>query len=253
VADLRSTLVELGRLQEAESTLVTVDAALGRVPGRIAEIEASLAAAEKELAAARAALQDAGKERRSLEQDVEVVRIRITRHQDQLMEVKTNEQYRALNKEIATERSKIEEIEEKILLSLERSDELQRAIKQREGQLAREKERVAGEKATLLEERGKLEGERAELEAERARIAAAVPADALRLYRRIAGIRGGIAISRVEGESCGECRVRARPQPLAEARAFERLVQCESCQRILLVSRPAGAAPSAPETPVPEA
>jgi hypothetical protein len=232
VSDLHDTLEELLRLQGVESDLLRVEAALVRVPLRLGEIERTLEGAERAVTAARARLQDGGKERRALEQEIETVKVQITRHQDQLMQVKTNDQYRAMTKEIANEKAKIDGFEEKILINLERQDDLGKAVKDREADLAREKERVSAEKVTLLAEQTQLEGEKKALGAARATICAGLPADALALFRRVVQMRG-TAVSRVKGATCGECGVRARPQPLAEARLRERLVQCENCHRIL--------------------
>jgi predicted nucleic acid-binding Zn-ribbon protein len=235
MADVRAVLEGMLRLQELDSSLAQVDAALGRLPGRVAEIEKSLGSAEQALAFAKGRIQEQLKGRRSHEQDIDQVKTQISRHQDQLMQVKTNEQYRALNKEIATERGKIEEIEERILLGMERIDELNREVAQRERALAEERTRVEAEKTVLARERQDLEKERAGLDGERKVLVSGLPAEALTMYGRIADQRGGIAVAVVTAETCSACRVRCRPQALAEARNFERIVQCESCRRILVV------------------
>ena len=116
--DVKTTVIALARLQELESTLAAVDAESARVPGRIAKIERTLAQSEKALQTARTALQEGGKTRRILEQEIEVIKVRIARYQDQTLQVKTNDQYRALNKEISAERALIEGIEEKILINM---------------------------------------------------------------------------------------------------------------------------------------
>lgn len=232
--DVRQTLEQLGRYQDLESTLATVAAALERIPPRLAAIEATIAGAEKELAAARAALQVAFKERRSLEKDIEVVRAKISKYEDQMTAVKTNEQYRALSKEIATEREVISGIEEKILWNLERGDDLDRGIKDKEANLAREKERIGVEKQDLDQDRRRLERDRDAAFGEYAEVGRTLPGAALNLYRRLADVRGGIGIARVVLDACGGCRVRCRPHSLQQARTFEKMVQCESCQRILL-------------------
>jgi predicted nucleic acid-binding Zn-ribbon protein len=45
--------------------------------------------------------------------------------------------------------------------------------------------------------------------------------------------RGKTAIAKIDGEFCGECNMKLRPQVINEARLKENVVICESCQRIL--------------------
>ena len=86
--------------------LPVIDLAEG--PARVAAIERTLEGAEQALAKAKDELKAAGKKHRELESDIDGIKSKISRYQDQLLEVKTNEQYRALNKEIAAEQGEIE-------------------------------------------------------------------------------------------------------------------------------------------------
>jgi predicted nucleic acid-binding Zn-ribbon protein len=152
---IRTALADRAALQEEEAALAAVGRELGRVPEQIASIEKSLQGAEQALARARDAVSEASKERRGLEQEIEAIKTVISKYQGQLLEVKTNEQYRALNQEITTQRRKIEAVEERILINMERVEELQKTIRVKEAELAEEKKRVASEKTELERERAR--------------------------------------------------------------------------------------------------
>lgn len=245
--EIKAMLQLLVRLQDLERSIAAVDADLAKAPTRVAEIEASLEGAKGELAKVRATVQDVAKKRRDLEGDVATTRTRISRHQDQMMAVKTNEEYRALSKEIAGENAKISLCEDGILDLMEQAEDLAKSVKERESALAVEERRVALEKAELETRSRALISERSGYEKERDATAGALSTDALAQYRRIAKLRAGIALSRLNGETCTECRVRVRPQAAMEARLFQRLVFCDICSRILHpASFDSEAAPAAP-------
>ena len=57
--------------------------------------------------------------------------------------------------------------------------------------------------------------------------------------------RRGIAVSSITDGHCAACQVRLRPQLIMEARKGDRVVQCESCSRILYVPPTAAPVPEA--------
>ena len=231
--DVRETLQLLVRLQDLERSIAAVNADFAKAPARIAEIDATLEDAKGGLAKTRAKTLDIAKKRRDLESEVATTRTRISRHQDQMMAVKNNEEYRALSKEIAGENAKISQSEDGILDLMEQAEELAKSVKERELALAAEERRVAVEKSDLEAKGRALASERAGYDKERDVTAGALSAEALAQYRRIANLRAGIALSRLNGETCTECRVRVRPQAAMEARLFQRVVCCDVCSRIL--------------------
>jgi uncharacterized protein len=69
-----------------------------------------------------------------------------------------------------------------------------------------------------------------------------MPAEHVRLFADTAAKRRGIAVSEIRDGHCQACQVRLRPQLIMEARKGERVLQCESCSRILYVPPAAPAA-----------
>jgi hypothetical protein len=93
------------------------------------------------------------------------------------------------------------------------------------------------EGASLDARAAKLEAEAKRLRAERDEAAATVPDEVLRLYRRVAKLRGTAVAEAREG-MCQTCHVKVRPQVWVELRRNEQLFQCESCSRILFYEPP---------------
>jgi uncharacterized protein len=176
------------------------------------------------------------KERRDMEGEIQLVRQKISKHKDQLYLVKTNEQYRAMLKEIEGEENNIRSIEDRILEKMIESEELQKLVTEAAGRLDSEKARVAQEKASL-EAASKARKEERDLSVrERQELAAKLSEDILVHYERVRKGRGGMALAEVRNGKCMGCNVILRPQLYYDVRAGEGLYECENCARILYSS-----------------
>lgn len=88
----------------------------------------------------------------------------------------------------------------------------------------------------LLEEKAGLEPEVERLELQRRDVANTIDKAALNLYHVLRERRGGQAVVKVERGMCQGCRITLPMSVLQKTRIGLGLVQCVSCERILLVS-----------------
>ncbi len=176
------------------------------------------------------------KERRDMEGEIQLVGQKISKHKDQLYLVKTNEQYRAMLKEIEGEEAKIRGIEDRILEKMIESEELQKMVKEAEGRLEAEKNRVAKEKADLEAAARAGTEERDHSVRDRQELAAKLSDEILSHYEFVRKGRGGMALAEVRKGKCMGCNVLLRPQLYYDVRAGEGLYECENCARILYSS-----------------
>ena len=173
------------------------------------------------------------KERRDMEGEIQVIRQKISKHKDQLYLVKTNEQYRAMLKEIEGEEANIRGTEDRILEKMIESEELQKLVTEAAGRLDSEKARVAREKAELEAAANTSKEERDHSVQERQELATKLSEDILTHYERVRKGRGGLALAEVREGKCMGCNVLLRPQLYYDVRAGEGLYECENCARIL--------------------
>src|SRR5947209_19781068 len=89
------------RLQALDRKIAGLENEIATLPKHIAEIEKRLEAHTRRLEADRAALSANQRERKKLEGDVQVHEQKISKLKTQMLEAKTNEQYRAFQNEIA--------------------------------------------------------------------------------------------------------------------------------------------------------
>jgi predicted nucleic acid-binding Zn-ribbon protein len=114
------------------------------------------------------------------------------------------------------------------------------ALKSGQAEGARERQQLESDRTATERELERISGERAQL-------TAAVSPQALALFEHVSRGRKGLAMSEARDGHCMQCHVRLRPQVFNDVRRNDRLLQCESCTRILFfVAAPAaGIAPPA--------
>jgi hypothetical protein len=177
--------------------------------------------------------------RRDIEKDLAVVQGRLSKYKNQLMDVKTNKEYQAMQKEMAVAEEEISTQETRMLERMEESDALTRELKAAEAALTSERTAVSAQKSALDGERADAERELQTVLGERTGVVAQLSREALALFERIAHGRRGIAVAEARDGLCTLCHVRMRPQVYNDVRRNDMLVQCESCTRILYTVPPA--------------
>jgi len=178
------------------------------------------------------------KERKDLEGEIKSVQEKIAKHKDQLYQVKTNEQYRAMLKEIEGEEGNVRNIEDQILEKMIESEDLQKHVQEAAARLEGEKARVAAEIKHLQDERQKDLDERASQQSRRNELAGTLSDSVLALYERIRTHRTGAAVAEVRNGLCTACNVLLRPQAYNEVRRNDAVLTCENCGRILYYIEP---------------
>jgi predicted nucleic acid-binding Zn-ribbon protein len=230
---MHADLERLIALQRLDSRAADARRRIALEPERHRELDARLAAIEERLATSRQQLTDSQAARRSLEKDVAVHQTRLSKFRDQLMAVKTNVEYQAMQKEIAFAQGEVRTLEDRILERMLEGDELAAAVKRAESDLATERKAIEGERKTLETEVADLN---ASLEAalkERQSVAAALDPRTLTLFETVARRGNGVAMAEAREGICTICHVRLRPQVFNTIRRNDELIQCDSCLRIL--------------------
>ena len=226
-------LQHLIQLQQLETEIDTMRRRIAEIPAlqeamttRLANQQAAVDTAKQQLADSQAA-------RREIEKEVAAVQTRLSRYKDQLMEVKTNKEYQAMQHEIASAQDGIRAQEDTILERMEEAEALTATLKSAEAELKRQEAAISAERTVLEAEVGELQREADEKQGARASVAAQISAPALRLFEHVARQRKGQALAEARHGICTVCHVRLRPQIFNEVRRNESLIQCESCLRIL--------------------
>lgn len=226
------------RLQEIDKRLLDLSREIAALPKHVVEIEKKLIAHERKLDVDRAALLANQKERKNCEGDIQIQEQKISKLKDQMLSVKTNEQFRAFQNEIDFCAKEIRKAEDRILELMGESESLDKNVKTAEAALKTEKTLVEAEKQQARERTAVDQKASHELEKERASIVAEVKPATYQRYERARKARKGIAVAEVIGGRCSVCNITLRLQFFQDLKRSEEIMVCESCQRILYYNPP---------------
>jgi predicted nucleic acid-binding Zn-ribbon protein len=223
-------LIELQRMDQA---IARLEAEARQIPLQIAALEADLGRARAAWDQGKATAAATAKERRERERELEEEAGNQRKKQGRLFEIKTNQEYAAVLKEIEQVKERISGLETRIL---ELMDEQEQAGKRateaeaafRAAEALHRRDREAREK-----DLGRLQGELAGLQKARKQVAGTVDRELYQNYARIMKIRDGTAVVPVREGSCAGCFVALPPQTCNEVRLNDRRITCPHCERIL--------------------
>jgi predicted nucleic acid-binding Zn-ribbon protein len=237
---VNSDLQHLIRLQQLDTDIESARRRIAEIPSVQLALDARLAEQQAAVAAIKQRLAESQTARRATEGEVATLQTRLSKYKGQLMEVKTNKEYQAMQKEIATAEEGVRSHEDRILEQMEEAETLGRELKVAEAALkAQQDEIVREEEVAALQKRAD------EAVSMRTAVARELSPTALRLFEHVSRQRKGLAVAEARDGICTVCHVRLRPQIFNEVRRNESLIQCESCLRILYFS-PASAPNAGP-------
>jgi len=228
-----SDLGNLRELQKEDAEILRLKQEIASLPRRVAAIEAKLANARGRKQEAEAALKADEAARRKLESQIQDLRQKISKYRDQMLDVKTNDQYRALTAEVEFAQKEIRSCEDKILEGMVNAEEKEKQLKQADADLKAETAEIEKEKAAA---RVRTEEDQALLSAaekRRQQLRSAIDSAVLQHYERVAKLRG-TGLAEAIDQRCSACSVLIRPQVWNDIQAGNGVIYCDACQRVLV-------------------
>jgi len=210
------------------------------LPASIRAEENALAAFQATVAADKKRLQELAVERKQIDLEIEACLGSIRKFRTQQFEVKKNDEYTALGKQIADAEHKKEKIEERAIGLIEETERIEALLVRRAEEEKSKREELAGFRARVDRDVEDLRRRLHAAEGRRAELIRATPPPLVDLYDRLrAKMKDGVAVVEVERDSCSGCQTRLPPQRINELLRSTEVIRCEGCGRILVsASRP---------------
>lgn len=224
-------------MQSLDGRVAELTKEIAALPKHIAEIEKKLSGGEKKLEADKGALAANQRDRKKMEGDIQLNQGKISKLREQMLSAKTNEQYRAFQHEIDFCEKEIKNCEDRILQFMGEAEPLDKNVKAAEAALKQEKLAVEAEKNSARQKTAEDQAALKELFAERAGMVVKLDPGLVNNYERIRKTRGGIAIAEAIDGRCSRCYISLRPQFFQELKRGDKVMTCESCNRILYYQR----------------
>jgi predicted nucleic acid-binding Zn-ribbon protein len=244
---LNHKLSPLIELQKLDLRIMEINETRRKIPERLHFAESPLQEATQLLNETKAAAAAAAKERHVHDKDLEAHEAHTEKMKSHAANLKTNKEYQAHLFELDLANKKRGEFEVKILLSMDKTDQLQKTTNELQDK-KNALEKVFTQEKHLLDTQDKeLATELAQLEGHYREASAKIEKGLLDRYNQVKASRKDQPLAAVRDGICAGCRLQIPPQLIAQVKRSNDLHVCPYCRRMLYwEGEPAVEAPSVP-------
>jgi hypothetical protein len=224
----------LVEMQKKDDRIGKYEHQLKILPEELSSLKQTLAEANAALEETESNLTENLKSQKKLELEIEDNKQRIDKYKNQLLSIKTNKEYKALNGEINHLETKNSDIDDKLIALMEEESNLREEKEKRlEAKRSAEQELKANEKR-LEDKIAALQKEIERLKEQRNEYGRKLPFNLLRKYAGLIKNKNRKAVVHCSGEVCGGCGFSIRPQLIIELKEGKSVLYCENCGRIMV-------------------
>jgi len=230
---VKQSLIYLVRLQRMDQKILLLKKVGEEGPQKIAALEEEFALVEQTVTASLEREQELKKRRREVEGEIEERLEKIKNNNTRQYQIKNNEEYRALLKEVEYLKKSNSAAEEEVLGIMETLEKL-----------VEENKRLA---ADLEVRRAELQKKKKEVEnwiadsnkeleiigIERHELIKVIPAKPMSVYERVYSRHNSRAVVPIVNGICQQCHLQIPPQQYNELQRNDTLMTCPNCNRII--------------------
>lgn len=158
---------------------------------------------------------------------------RIRKLREQQISVKTNEDYRNLEKQIYQVEQDILQTEDQQLVLMEQMEAANKVKREKSSALQEERKAVDAELNHLQQRIETIEADLVATKKERAELAQDIDPEWVARFERVLKHRGDYAVVPIENGTCGGCHMKLPPQVAHDARRLDDMTSCMYCGRML--------------------
>ena len=231
---MQELIEQLKELQRIDSELKFILELKGNLPHQIDMLHREFEESENTYKGKKQTLDQTKTELRLIQAEIEDLKKKKNKYQDQLYQVTNNKEYDAVTSEIDNVNSTLNEKEDKVISLMDQEETLTAELEQDGKELEALSENLKIKEAELEKKNAKTEKEEITLNDKRNTLASRMNNRYLAMYDRIRGAKGGLAVVSIQNGSCGGCSKRLPTQKILEIRSMNKLYLCEVCGRILI-------------------
>ena len=232
---MREQIQVLEVLQQIDSELSELELHLKEYPNKISALEEEIKSSKEILDNLNNQKEELTNAKSQYESEINQNEENIKKSEEKLFEIKTHKEYQALQKEITETKRANSDLEEKLLVEMEKIENIEKEIAQKSEQLSTtesENQEKIGEYQLELEEI-KIAYEPKKEEKEKA--IQTLDPEIIPLYEKILKKNNGEVLAVAKNEVCTGCYMNVPAQMFNEILTYTKIIQCPSCQKILYV------------------
>lgn len=232
---VKEQIALLIELQAIDVQIYALDKEKAYMPGRLSSIDSMLESKKTGIKEAEDNLKNIQLKLKEKEVSLQQKEDQIKKLQGQLYMLKTNKEYSAMLAEIEGIKADNSLIEEDIIKFIDEIDLAKKKISE-EKEIFKTEEIKAQKEKEDIDLRGReIKGKLSELNENRNRLVPSIDKQVISRYEKILKNKDGLAIVRIEDNSCGGCHMNLPPQVISDVKLREDIIVCGSCLRILYI------------------
>ena len=233
--NIAEKLKSLYELQLIDSEIDEIKILKGELPMEVSDLEDELAGLETRIRRLSEQVQDLEGEISKHNSNIKESEALMLRYQKQIDNVKNNREFEALTKELELQKLEIQLSEKKIREAQVNLDAKRETLATNQQRFDSKQKDLDTKKVELAEIIEKTENEENELIKHSDAAKTNLDERLLKAYSKIRdNYRNGLAVVKVERDSCGGCYNKIPPQIQLEIGMHKKIVACEHCGRILV-------------------
>ena len=222
-------------IQEKDILILELEEKKNLLPRNLQDIRQRVGAKMQELESSRVQVKESQVQQKKIEIEVESKKSSCNKYEGQLNLGKTNQEYKALEKEIFSCKADISRMEDELLEKLMLIDRQNATAKRFETELQEEKSKQAVQEQEIQGQIQKVESSLKELRAQREVLVKSADDNFYRRYVKILNHVKGRAIVPLVDQSCQGCHTKLTAQIVIDTTRSADLVSCDNCARILYI------------------
>ncbi|MDA0714312.1 MAG: C4-type zinc ribbon domain-containing protein [Bacteroidetes bacterium] len=222
-------------LQSLDSEIDKIRQVRGELPLEVQDLEDEVAGLETRLSKLEEESQQYEEAITARKNAIKDSKAAIKKYTEQQNSVRNNREFESLNKEIEYQNLEIQLSEKKmkeLAASMDAKKEVEEEVKERYSERTKHLKAKKKELDDIVKE---TEKEESSLLKKSKAAEALIEPRLLNAYNRLRGsARNGLAVVKVERDSCGGCFNKIPPQRQLDIKTYKKIIVCEHCGRILV-------------------
>ena len=221
-------------MQKFDDIITEKDKLKNELPKELEGLKNDVIYSESKVKELKQKLENNQKDQKLNELSIKENKEKMIKYETQLLTIKTNKEYKALNSEIAALKEKNTKIDDKIIELMESENIIKEDLEKNNELLEKATKKLKDNEDRIKRAIEKVERESEKLRNKRNEIAKTIP---VRLVKRYVGLiknRNRKAVVYNENMACSGCGFQVRPQLAIELTKANKYIACENCGRILV-------------------
>ena len=225
-------------MQECDDIIGEKEILTKQLPEELSNLKQNLETANNKLAKTENALDENLKTQKLKELDIKANNEKIDKYKNQLLIIKTNKEYKALNSEVSHLENKNSEIDDVLIVLMEEEVNIHAQLEINKKDQKKADDELKANEEKLRKKIEEVEKDIAEYRNKRNILAKDLNPQLVRRYALLIKNKSRKAVVFSDNNACGGCGYNIRPQLIIEINEGHKIINCENCGRIL-VSKPA--------------